>query len=206
MKKVNLTNWLNLRSFALAGIFAVALFAVSCENGNDETISSGVEETELKSGKAVKKGDMTIAQIVAADDGEFDVLQSLLETTGLLGVFEGTDQYTVFAPTDAAFEALFAYLDKEGIVLTDEQIVNTLLYHVTDGRRAANSVLPKKEGQMKTIETLLGQTFNVDNTGSIYTASNGMSSIVTAQAGVTFNISASNGIIHVIDAVMVPQL
>lgn len=206
MKKENLTNWLNLRSFALTGIFAVALFAVSCENGNNETISSGVEETELKSGKAVKKGSATIADIVRADDGEFDVLQSLLETTGLLGVFEGTDQYTVFAPTDAAFETLFAYLEQEGIVLTDEQIVNTLLYHVTDGRRAANSVLPKKEGQMKTIETLLGQTFKVDNTGSIYTASNGMSSIVTAQAGVTFNISASNGIIHVIGAVMVPQL
>jgi transforming growth factor-beta-induced protein len=206
MKNVNLKNWLNLRSFALVGIFAVALFTVSCENGNDETISSGVEETELKSGKAVKKGAMTIAEIVAADDGEFDVLQNLLETTGLLGVFEGTDQYTVFAPTDAAFETLFAYLEKEGIELTNEQIVNTLLYHVADGRRAANSVLPKKEGQMKTIETLLGQTFKVDNTGSIYTASNGMSSIVTAEAGVTFNISASNGIIHVINAVMVPQL
>ncbi len=149
---------------------------------------------------------MTIAEIVAADDGEFDVLQSLLESYGLLGVFEGTDQYTVFAPTDAAFDALFAYLNDNGIVLTDEQIVNTLLYHVTDGRRAANSVLPKKEGQMKMIQTLLGQSFKVDNTGMIYTASNGMSSIVTAEAGVTFNVSASNGIIHVIDAVLVPEL
>ena len=89
---------------------------------------------------------------------------------------------------------------------TDAQIVNTLLYHVTDGRRAANSVLPKKEGQMKTIETLLGQTFKVDSSGKIYTASLGMSAIVTSDPGATFNISASNGIIHVIDAVMVPEL
>ncbi len=197
---------LSLRNLAFAGIFALSVFAVSCNNEDDAFIASSVEESELKAGKAVKKSAMTIAEIVAADDGEFDVLQSLLESYGLLGVFEGTDQYTVFAPTDAAFDALFAYLNDNGIVLTDEQIVNTLLYHVTDGRRAANSVLPKKEGQMKMIQTLLGQSFKVDNTGMIYTASNGMSSIVTAEAGVTFNVSASNGIIHVIDAVLVPEL
>ncbi len=197
---------LSLRNLAFAGIFALSVFAVSCNNEDDAFIASSVEESELKAGKAVKKSAMTIAEIVAADDGEFDVLQSLLESYGLLGVFEGTDQYTVFAPTDAAFDALFAYLNDNGIVLTDEQIVNTLLYHVTDGRRAANSVLPKKDGQMKMIQTLLGQSFKVDNTGMIYTASNGMSSIVTAEAGVTFNVSASNGIIHVIDAVLVPEL
>ncbi len=197
---------LSLRNLAFAGIFALSVFAVSCNNEDDAFIASSVEESELKAGKAVKKSAMTIAEIVAADDGEFDVLQSLLESYGLLGVFEGTDQYTVFAPTDAAFDALFAYLNDNGIVLTDEQIVNTLLYHVTDGRRAANSVLPKKDGQMKMIQTLLGQSFKVDNTGMIYTASNGMSSIVTAEVGVTFNVSASNGIIHVIDAVLVPEL
>ncbi len=196
----------NFRTIAMVGIFALAVFTVSCNSQDDGIVPSTVEEAELKSGKAVKKGSMTIAQIVAADDGEFDVLQGLLESTGLLSVFEGTDQYTVFAPTDAAFEALFAYLSENGIVLTDEQVVNTLLYHVTDGRRAANSVLPKKEGQMKTISTLSGQSFMVDMSGNIYTSSDGMSSIVTTAAGVTYNVSASNGIIHVVDAVLVPEL
>lgn len=196
----------NFRTIAMVGIFALAVFTVSCNSQDDGIVPSTVEEAELKSGKAVKKGSMTIAQIVAADDGEFDVLQGLLESTGLLSVFEGTDQYTVFAPTDAAFEALFAYLSENEIVLTDEQVVNTLLYHVTDGRRAANSVLPKKEGQMKTISTLSGQSFMVDMSGNIYTSSDGMSSIVTTAAGVTYNVSASNGIIHVVDAVLVPEL
>ncbi|HSO88490.1 MAG TPA: fasciclin domain-containing protein [Draconibacterium sp.] len=205
MKKMNLNGMMSLRSFALAGILALSVFAVSCSN-DDGYIPTPAEESELKAGKAVKKGSMTIADIVRADDGEFDVLQSLLESQGLMGVFEGTDQYTVFAPTDAAFEALFAYLNENSIVLTDEQIVNTLLYHVTDGRRAANSVLPAKNGQMKTIATLLGQTFKVNNTGVIYTSSKGMSSIVTTTPGATFNISASNGIIHVISAVLVPEL
>jgi len=205
MKKLNLKGMMNLRSFALVGIFALAIFSVSC-NKDEGYIPTPAEEAALKSGKAVKKGSATIADIVRADDGEFDVLQSLLETQGLMPVFEGTDQYTVFAPTDAAFDALFAFLNENSIVLTDEQIVNTLLYHVTDGRRAANSVLPLKEGQMKTIETLLGQTFKVDNAGGIHTASKGMSSIVTTSPGATFNISASNGIIHVISAVLVPEL
>ena len=203
MKNLNLRSLFKLRSLALTGILALAVFAVSC-NKEDSILPAPGNEA-LKSGKAVKKGAMTIAEIVKADDGEFDILQSLLEKYNLLSVFEGTDQYTVFAPTDAAFETLFAYLDDNGVVLTDEQIVNTLLYHVTDGRRAANSVLPMKDGQMKTITTLLGQTFSVDNTGMIYTASNEMSSIVTDEAGVTYNISASNGIIHVISAVLVPE-
>ncbi len=205
MKKLNVNSVMNLRSFALAGIFALGLLAVSC-NQDDGYVPTPAEEAALKSGKAVKQGTMTIADIVRADDGEFDVLQSLLESQGLMGVFEGTDQYTVFAPTDAAFDALFAYLGENNIQLSNEQIVNTLLYHVTDGRRAANSVLPKNDGQMKTITTLLGQTFNVDNKGGIYTSSNGMSSIVTTTPGATFNISASNGIIHVISAVLVPEL
>jgi uncharacterized surface protein with fasciclin (FAS1) repeats len=203
MKKLNVNRMMNLRSFALAGIFALGIFAVSC---NNDDLPTPAEDAELKSGKAVTKGAMTIADIVRANDGEFDVLQGLLESQGLMGVFEGTDQYTVFAPTDAAFEALFAYLAENNIELSNEQIVNTLLYHVTDGRRAANSVLPKNDGQMKVITTLLGQTFSVDNKGGIYTASKGMSSIVTTTPGATFNISASNGIIHVISAVLVPEL
>ena len=205
MKKLNGIGMMQMRNFALAGIFALGVFAVSCNN-DEGLVPTAAEEAELKAGKALAKGTMTIADIVRADDGEFNVLQQLLEGQGLMGVFEGTDQYTVFAPTDEAFKALFAYLDENNIELTNEQIVNTLLYHVTDGRRAANSVLPKNSGQMKTITTLLGQTFSVDNKGVIYTASKGMSSIVTDTPGATFNISASNGVIHVINAVLVPEL
>ncbi len=200
----------NFRSLALIGILALAIVSVSCEDEPD--VYQPTANTELKSGKAIKKSDASIADIVvaAADAGEFTVLKSLLVQYDLVGVFAGTDQYTVLAPTDAAFDALFAYLGENNITLSDEQIVNTLLYHVTDGRRAAYSVLPKKEGQMKTIETLLGQSFSVDMYGKIHTASMGMSSIITAGEGagpgVTYNISASNGIVHVIDAVLVPEL
>lgn len=70
-----------------------------------------------------------------------------------------------------------------------------LLYHVTEGRRAANSVVPPVKD--RTIETLLGSTFTVSSNGMI-TAVGNSASIVKA------DISASNGVIHVIDTVILP--
>ena len=69
-------------------------------------------------------------------------------------------------------------------------------YHVTDGRRAANSVVPRNG--FRTIETLLpGATFDVDSEGQIFAVGN------TATIALP-NVSASNGIIHAIDAVILP--
>ncbi|MBN2636718.1 MAG: fasciclin domain-containing protein [Prolixibacteraceae bacterium] len=218
MRKLELKLLSNLKKLSLAGILALAVFAVSCEKEDDVLLPTTIEESELKSGKAVKKGAMTIAEIVVAannaEEPQFTLLLAALEYAGLTDVFAGTDQYTVFAPTDQAFIDLVVALGVDpndpftaiDAALGEGTVANVLLYHVTDGRRAANSVLPKKDGQMKEITTLLGQTFDVDNYGMIYTASDGMSSIVTDTPGATFNISASNGVIHVISAVMLPEL
>ena len=207
MKKLELKMFSNLKNLTLVGILALAVFAVSCEK-EDGILPAPGDDMELKAGKAVKKGDMSIAEI-AINQG-FDSLVVALSyvdselETGLVDMFlYGTDQYTVFAPTNEAFVALVG--DGEISDLPADLVLKVLLYHVTDGRRAANSVLPKKEGQMKEITTLLGETFDVDNEAKIHTASEGMSSIVTeGGAGVTYNISASNGIIHVISKVMLP--
>ncbi len=216
MKNLNLRSLLKLRSLALTGILALAVFAVSC-NKEDSILPAPGNEA-LKSGKTVKKGPMTIADIVVAannaEEPQFTLLLAALEYAGLTDVFAGTDQYTVFAPTDQAFIDLVVALGVDpnnpftaiDAALGEGTVKNVLLYHVTDGRRAANSVLPMKDGQMKTVTTLLGQTFTVDKNGMINTASGGMSSIVTDEAGATYNISASNGIIHVISAVLVPEL
>jgi len=219
MKNLNLKRTLNLRSLTLVAIFSIALFAVSCDKASDDYVPAPAE-FETKSadkGKAVKKGDMTIAEIVVAsteaEEPQFTLLLAALEYAGLTDVFAGGDQYTVFAPTDEAFgnlvSAVGGLLDPEVVendgpfaaidtLLGEGTIYNVLLYHVTDGRRAANSVLPKNEGQMKTIETLLeGATFKVDKDGMISAVGN-TANITSA------NVSASNGIIHVIDAVILP--
>ncbi|MCE4563668.1 fasciclin domain-containing protein [Maribellus sp. CM-23] len=204
MKTLSLKKKLNLRILAFAGILAMAFFTISCEKETDDLAPASYEEGDLKAGKAVKKAELSIAEIALADDGEFDELVSALvfvDTelgTGLVDMFlNGTDQYTVFAPTDAAFEALYDVLGVGGITEVDPQtVLNVLLYHVTEGRRAANSVVPKNSP--RTIETLLeGATFMVDSEGMIWAVGN-QATIVTA------NISASNGIIHVIDSVILP--
>lgn len=220
MKKLNLMKKLSLRSFALIGILAIAVLTISCED--DVDAYTPTQEAELKSGKAVKKGGSTIAEIViaaadtTAENPQFTLLLGALQHAGLADVFAGGDQYTVFAPTDQAFIDLVVALsplpeadspfEAIDMKLGEGTVANVLLYHVAEGRRAANSVLPKKNGQMRTIETLLGQTFDVNNKGMIYINSTEAASIVTDSPGETFNVSASNGIIHVIDAVLVPEL
>jgi uncharacterized surface protein with fasciclin (FAS1) repeats len=217
MKKLNLKNKLNFRSLVMVGIFSLAIVAVSCNKADDGYFPEEVfsaQDAELKKGKAVKPGNQTIAEIVVAsteaEPAQFTLLLAALEYTGLTGVFTGGGQYTVFAPTDEAFVNLvtavsgllnpdilandgpFAAIDA---LLGEGTIANVLLYHVAEGRRAANSVVPPRG--TRTITTLLGATFTVGTDLGI-TAVGNTANIVNA------NISASNGIIHVIDAVILP--
>ena len=206
MKRITFEKIASFRNIALAGVMLMGMVMVSCNKEDDGYIPEpGFEqEAELKSGKAVKKSNMSIAEIALADDGEFDELVSALSYvdaelgTGLVDMFlNGTDQYTVFAPTDAAFEALYDMLQVNDITEVDAQtVLNVLLYHVTEGRRAANSVVPPVNP--RTIETLLeGATFSVDMNGKIWAVGN--SAMIVAP-----NVPASNGIIHVINAVILP--
>jgi uncharacterized surface protein with fasciclin (FAS1) repeats len=184
---------------------AVLFIATSCEKADSGPMAGNDMRSDMA---APVKGDQSIAEIVVAstqaEDEEFTLLFAALEYTGLTGVFTGGGQYTVFAPTDQAFLNLVTALPLPGVkspfeeiddLLGEGTVANVLKYHVTEGRRAANSVVPKSG--FRTIETLLGATFKVDKTAKITAVGN------TAQI-VSPNISASNGIIHVIDAVILP--
>ncbi|HYQ56879.1 MAG TPA: fasciclin domain-containing protein [Draconibacterium sp.] len=206
MKTVNLKRMVSLRSLAFAAAIIVSMAFISCEKENDDYIAQSEfsDDTMLKAGKSLPPGDASIAAI-AIDAGFSELVGALfyvdeqLETELVDMFLNGTDQYTVFAPTNDAFMALYDALGVESISdLPADLVLNVLLYHVTDGRRAANSVVPKKNP--KTIETLLeGSTFNVDKDLKIWAVGN------TANLVPGFvNISASNGIIHVIDAVILP--
>ena len=91
-------------------------------------------------------------QIVLPTDGEFDVLQAAVVRAGLVDALNGKDQYTVFAPTDAAFTATLGVADEAAAIATVndlplEALTNILLYHVTEGRRT-RSVLAAPEYEM----------------------------------------------------------
>jgi uncharacterized surface protein with fasciclin (FAS1) repeats len=151
-------------------------------------------------------GDATIYQI-AKDNGSFTILVALLEQTGLDVALDGKGQYTVFAPTDAAFGDLIAALtaanvDVEALLSDNDFVTDVLLYHVTGGRRFSNSVV--KSSEPKAIEMLNGGIV-ISNPEATLTDTN----VLTNDAGLLvdeglINLSAKNGVIHVIDAVLVP--
>ena len=122
---------------------------------------------------------------------QLDTLISLVTTYGLAGTLDGDRQFTVFAPTDAAFDALFAQVDPS--TLTEAQIRSILKYHVLPGRKDSGAVVASD-----TLKTLNGQRLDVTvNANGVF----------VNQAEVTVvDIRTSNGIIHVIDAVLVPKL
>nr|WP_319511498.1 fasciclin domain-containing protein [uncultured Draconibacterium sp.] len=214
MKTVNLKRIVSLRNLAFVAALIVSMAFISCEKENDDYIPQNEfsDDTALKAGKALPPGDASIAAI-AIEAGFSELVGALFYVDGELGTelvdmfLNGTDQYTVFAPTNDAFQALYDSEELESLLGTEvngindipaEVVLNVLLYHVTDGRRAANSVVPKKNP--KTIETLLeGATFMVDKDLKIWAVGNS-ANLVTPSV----NISASNGIIHVIDAVILP--
>ncbi len=149
------------------------------------------------------KSSGTIVDIAGADP----TFSTLLEAVGcadpaVAAALTSGEQLTVFAPTNAAFASLLAALKVGDICdLPSPVVTQVLLYHVTEGRRFSNSVLPVKSGQTKTIDTLLGQSFAVDASGTIGTATG-----LTTPHIVKANIPATNGVIHVVDAVLVPAL
>ncbi|HXN04107.1 MAG TPA: fasciclin domain-containing protein [Candidatus Acidoferrum sp.] len=147
---------------------------------------------------AASGGSPTIVGI-ASSTPAFSTLTAAVVCTGLAPALNGRRHYTVFAPTNAAFAKLGLNASNVCAALPKATLTNILLYHVTPGTRLAKNVLPRRAGQWRTIETLLDdQSFQVNSQGMIRTSSGGSSQIVTA------NIRASNGVIHVIDSVLIP--
>lgn len=158
-------------------------------------------------GKGKNPGSETIYSI-ASGNGSFTTLTTLLDLTGLKAVLDGQGQYTVFAPTDGAFEdlidALIAAVGEEAAnaLLSDvDFLTNVLLYHVTDGRRFSNSVVNKNS--MKAIETLFEGHYVWSKPNLTIMDESSLTNDANIVDGL-FNINASNGVIHVIDAVLVP--
>lgn len=205
MKTNNFKLFPTLKAFIM--IAALSIVTISCNNEETEemnVINSSktlTGETFKSTNSAPKPGDTPIAGI-AVNAGFNELVGALTYVdneldAGLVNLFlNGKDQYTVFAPTDAAFKNLYSALGVNKITdLPPTLVLDVLKYHVVEGRRAANSVVPQNGS--REITTLLGSTFSVDSKGMI-TAVGNTANIKSA------NISASNGIIHVVDAVLLP--
>lgn len=128
-----------------------------------------------------------IALAVNAETGEFSTLIAALDYVGLVDALNAKKQFTVFAPTDAAFAKL--NLDAESIVkLPKEAVADILLYHVAPGSRPSQAVAGSKQ-----IRMLNGDFTKITAGPKINDA-----------AIVATDFKASNGVIHVIDTVLLP--
>jgi transforming growth factor-beta-induced protein len=129
---------------------------------------------------------------VAMDNSSFSILVEAVVKAELVDALSGEDPLTVFAPTNDAFEALFTTLGISGIAdLTKEQLAPILLAHVVSGNVASDAL---SNGDVPTLNDMKMLSINIDSGVTIDSDIN----VVLA------NVQGKNGIIHVIDKVIVP--
>jgi uncharacterized surface protein with fasciclin (FAS1) repeats len=162
-------------------------------------------------GKPGPDSIVDIALSVNAAQGEFDYLLAAVGcltaedgSNPVVDLLSGSTKYTLFAPTDAAFEALQQALGIDPpapdatCALGDEAVLDVLAYHVTDGRRFSNSVFNRKNP--KALSMLNGGTVTANPNLTLTDAAGQSVAVVPPLV----NINASNGVIHVVDKVLLP--
>jgi uncharacterized surface protein with fasciclin (FAS1) repeats len=127
----------------------------------------------------------------AAAAGQFKTLASLLDQAGLVETLSGKKRFTVFAPTDAAF-AKVPKATLDALAKDKAKLRAVLLYHVANGKLTASKVIKRKS-----IKTLNGDRVGVRvRLGKVY---------VGGARVTTPDVVASNGVIHVINKVLIPS-
>jgi len=164
-----------MRSKILAGLAVASLALV------------GSVEAQDKYSEA-KQADIVDVAVAA---GSFNTLATALEAAGLVETLKGTGPFTVFAPTDEAFAKIPK--DKLNALLADKEMLTAVLtYHVVPGKVMAKDVV-----KLKNATTVNGQDVSI-------MVHDGKVMVDNANV-VKTDIAASNGVIHVIDTVILPK-
>lgn len=154
--------------------------------------STPAAEMEPAADEQPMAAELSIAEIAAAD-GNFEILTAAIEAAGLTEALSNGDlSITVFAPTDEAFAALpEGTVDSLLLPENRDQLTQLLTYHVVDGEVRSTDLASGD------VETLSGAPVTVLVDGEAVTIN--QANVVTA------DIEASNGVIHVIDSVLLPM-
>ena len=159
----------------LAGILALGLF-----------VGGGVAPSFA--GTATGKADIVDTAVAA---GSFDTLVTAVKAAGLVDTLKGEGPFTVFAPTDAAF-AKVPKAQLDALLADKEALTAVLTYHVVAGRVTSADLMEKRYLTAKTVQ---GETIEIDARNSVR---------VNGANVVKADIPATNGVIHVIDTVILP--
>jgi uncharacterized surface protein with fasciclin (FAS1) repeats len=182
-----------LRAFAL--LFAFTLIAAACGGDDEEEqpVASG-EAEEAADGEAEEAAELVDIVDTAVASEQFPTLVAALEAADLVDTLKGEGPFTVFAPTEEAFaNALEALGVTAEELLANPDLASILTYHVVEGNVPAADVLGL-DGQ--DVATVNGATVTIGVDGETVT--------VNDATVVTTDIMASNGVIHVIDTVLLP--
>ena len=125
----------------------------------------------------------------AVSAGNFKTLATALQAAGLVGTLKGQGPFTVFAPTDAAF-AKIPKAQLDALLADKAKLTAVLTYHVVSGTVMSKDV---KEGMVKTVQ---GSSLTVTTMGGVKVDGANVTAV---------DIIADNGVIHVIDTVVLPK-
>ena len=183
---------LKLLSFFLAGTLVFA--ACGDDDSESEDATSEAADTTEAPEDTVAEPTMDIVE-TASGAGDFTTLVAAVEAAGLVETLQGDGPFTVFAPTDEAFTAALEELGLtvEELLADTETLTSILTYHVVEGEVPAADVV-----------TLDGQSVATVNGAEVEIGVDGETVTVNDATVTATDIFATNGVIHVIDSVLLP--
>lgn len=175
-------------------LLLVALFFSACNNADNAEKAAPVTEAVAGMGQSAVQDDESAKDVVKVASGSKDhtTLVAAIKQAALVDALSNAGPFTVFAPTNAAFEKIpKATLDNLMKDENREQLQDILQYHVYVGSLGTNLMED-------------GRILNQVNGGNITISKNGEKLMVNKTATILASIPAANGIIHVVDAVLLP--
>ena len=178
-----------LKRTLLLGVCALALaLGVAACGGDDESNDTTAASTEQSEGTEAAAGNIVA---VAQETPDLSTLVEAVVAAELVETLEEPGPYTVFAPTDEAFEALGGTLETLFEPANKDELAEILTYHVVPGEVTSSEL---SDGQM--LETVQGDSLEVG-------VADGEVTINGASVAIP-DVEASNGVVHVIDEVLLP--
>lgn len=184
---------LKLLSLLLAGTLVLAACGGDDEESSESETTEATETTEAPEEEPAEPTGDIVA--VATEAGDFTTLVAAVEAAGLVETLQGDGPFTVFAPTDDAFAAALEDLGltAEELLADTETLTSILTYHVIEGEVPAADVVGLDGEEVPTVN---GATVTIGVDGDAVT--------VNDANVVATDVFATNGVIHVIDSVLLP--
>jgi uncharacterized surface protein with fasciclin (FAS1) repeats len=190
-----------MRNIAMAVALTVGTASVTAsEIRNSELVLNTAEKSmameswmldaELFGADDSKSANSTVVEI-AVNNPDFTILVEAVSKAGLVDALSAEGPFTVFAPTNDAFKNLFSQLGVSGVKdLTAEQLTPILTYHVVAGKVMSTDL------SNTSVATLNGQKIKIDLSSGVK---------INDSKVVAADIEGKNGVIHVIDSVLLPE-